>query len=166
MTLYEIDSALEAALEKAFDPETGELIDEAAFEQTEALQLARDAKIENVALWIKNLNSDAEALKAEKEAFAAREKAAKNKAESLKRWLAFALAGEKFKTDRVAISYRTSEAVEIDDPANAYELMTINDAFVKLPAPEINKTAIKAALKEGAELPGVHLVQRSNIQIK
>lgn len=93
MTLYEIDSALEAALEKAFDPETGELIDEAAFEQTEALQLARDAKIENVALWIKNLNSDAEALKAEKEAFAAREKAAKNKAESLKRWLAFALVG-------------------------------------------------------------------------
>lgn len=164
MTLYEIDSALEAALEKAFDPETGELIDEAAFEQTEALQLARDAKIENVALWIKNLNSDAEALKAEKEAFAAREKAAKNKAESLKRWLAFALAGEKFKTDRVVISWRSSEAVEYNpekiDPDH------MGPEFIKLPPVELNKTAIKAALKEGRDVPGFWLEKRQNIQIK
>ena len=164
MTLYEIDSALEAALEKAFDPETGELIDEAAFEQTEALQLARDAKIENVALWIKNLNSDAEALKAEKEAFAAREKAAKNKAESLKKWLGYALHGEKFKTDRTAISWRKSVALEVNE--DAIDMQRLGPEFIKLPPPELNKTAIKDAIKEGAIIPGCQLVERQNIQIK
>ena len=48
MTLYEIDAALAALM----DPETGEIADIAAFEQ---LQMDRQTKIENVALWRKNL---------------------------------------------------------------------------------------------------------------
>ena len=61
--LYEINQAITECI----DNETGEIID---VEKLEELQLEREAKIENVALWYKNLLSDAEAYKAEKNAFA------------------------------------------------------------------------------------------------
>lgn len=57
MNLYEIDKAILACI----DPETGELIDEAALQD---LQMERTQKIKNVALWLKNLNASAAAYKA------------------------------------------------------------------------------------------------------
>ena len=80
MDLYKIDDAILDCV----DGETGEIIDVAALE---ALKMERDTKIENIALWIKNLLSDAEQIKAEKEALAKREKSAVNKAENLSRYL-------------------------------------------------------------------------------
>ena len=51
MTLYEIDSRLEALV----DPETGEIAD---FETFEALDMERNRKLENMACWIKNMKAD------------------------------------------------------------------------------------------------------------
>ena len=64
-TLYEIDAGILSCI----DVETGEVLDP---EKLEALQMEREEKIESVALWYKNLCSDAEAYKAEKQAFASR----------------------------------------------------------------------------------------------
>ena len=163
MRLYDIDKALEEAIERAFDPETGELIDETAMEDIAALQLARDQKIEGIALWVKNLTAEAEALKKEKDAFAAREKAAKNKAERLKGYLAYALAGQKFKTDKVAISYRTSESVIFTDEIDIEQLP---EEYLRRSAPELDKTAVKEALKAGEVIEGLALQKRQSIQIK
>lgn len=163
MRLYDIDKALEEAIERAFDPETGELIDETAMEDIAALQLARDQKIEGIALWVKNLTAEAEALKKEKDAFAAREKAAKNKAERLKGYLAYALAGQKFKTDKVAISYRTSEAVIFTDEIDIEQLP---EEYIRRSAPELDKAAVKEALKAGEVIEGLALQKRQSIQIK
>ena len=58
-TLYEIDNAI-------LD-ETGEIIDG---ERLSELKIERDKKIESVALWYKNLMSDAEQYKLEKQLFA------------------------------------------------------------------------------------------------
>lgn len=160
MTLYEINAALEAAYDAAVDPDTGEIINEAAAQALDNLSMAKDDKIENIALWIKNLNAEADAINAEKKKLAARQAAAENKAESLKRYLSGALAGEKFKTARVAISYRKSESVQIDEGAKLpLELMTT-------PKPVPNKTAIKEALKAGEVIEGVCLVTNNNIQIR
>lgn len=71
-TLYEID----AAIMDCVDTETGEIIDE---EQLNALLMERSAKLEGVALWIKNLDSDAAAIRAEREALEKRQKAAEKK---------------------------------------------------------------------------------------
>ena len=90
MNLYQIN----AEIENCIDTETGEILDVEALNN---LALERDTKIENLACWYKNLMADAEALKAEKNAFAEREKAAKNKAESIKRYLSSVLQGETFK---------------------------------------------------------------------
>ena len=153
-SLYEIDRAILECI----DMETGELIDP---ERLESLNMERSQKIENVALWVKNLQSDALAYKAEKDAFAKREKEAANKVESLKKWLSDALAGEKFTTEKCAISFRRSTVVEIDDES-ALPADMVNEKITITP----NKDAIKAAIKNGQEISGCRLVDRLNTQIK
>jgi hypothetical protein len=153
-SLYEIDKSILECI----DQETGELID---FDRFEALQMERNQKIENVALWVKNLQSDALAYKTEKEAFAERERAATKKAEQLKEWLAKVLSGEKFSTGKCAISFRRSESVDIVDEAIIPQEM-MAQAVVFRP----DKKAIKELLKEGKDVPGCRLVESMNTQIK
>lgn len=153
-SLYEIDAEILSCI----DLETGEIIDP---ERLEALQMERGRKIENVALWVKNLNADLRAYKAEKEAFAEREKQAKAKIESLCKWLTTALDGQKFNTSKVAVSFRKSEAVEIVD-ATKIPKEYIREKIETAP----DKTAIKEALKSNFQVPGAMLVQNKNISIK
>ena len=153
MRLYEIDEAILSCI----DTETGEILDA---EKLNALQIEREEKLENVALWIKNLTSDAEALKAEKQAFAERQKAAENKAESLKKWLTEALAGEKFKTTRVAVSFRKTKSVQVED------IWKLDDSFVKYAEPTPDKAAIKKAIEAGQEVAGATLVENVSCSVK
>lgn len=153
MRLYEIDEAILSCI----DTETGEILDA---DKLNALQIEREEKLENVALWIKNLKSDAEALKAEKQAFADRQKAAENKAESLKKWLTEALAGEKFKTTRVAVSFRKTKSVQVED------IWKLDDSFVKYAEPTPDKAAIKKAIEAGQEVAGATLVENVSISVK
>lgn len=160
-TLYEIDQAMLDCI----DLETGEIIDA---ERLDELQMQREEKIEKVALWVKNLESDAAAYKAEKDSFAEKERVAKNKIEGLKKYLAYATEGAKFQTTKVTISFRRSEQVEVQDEVAfiEYAQRVNRDDLLSFKAPTINKTAIKQALKEGQELLGATIVERQNIQIK
>lgn len=148
MNLYEIDQAILACI----DPETGELIDEAALV---SLQMERADKIRNVALWVKNLNASVVALKAE------RLKAAQKKADALKQYLADALGGEKFTADECVVSFRRSASVCVFDE-QALPAAYITEKITRSP----DKAAIKAAIKSGAEVPGAALVDNLNVQIK
>ena len=152
--LYEIDQGILECL----DLETGEVIDP---DRLESLQMERSQKIENVCLWVKNLLSDAEAIRAEREALYDREAKCRKKAEDLKKWLGNVLEGHKFDTARCAVSFRRSETVEVMDvtllPAELQRITT------KI---EPNKTAIKALLKDGRSVVGCSLVENQNIQIK
>lgn len=160
MNLYDIDAGIAEAFNAAIDPETGEIMDESMAERFEQLQIDRDQKIENTACLIKNLRAEAAALKAERDALAARQKAAENKAESLSRYLAGFLNGEKFKSTRAAVSWRKSETLEVTD------ILQIPDEYLTYDMPKANKTAIKAAIKAGTEVPGVQIVQNMNMSIK
>ena len=152
--LYEIDQGILECL----DLETGEVIDP---ERLESLQMERDQKIENVACWVKNLLSDADAIKAEKEALANREAKYRKKAESLKKWLEMALEGQKFATARCAVSFRRSVQVGILD-----ENKIPQDLMVQTVTFSPDKTAIKELLKNGQEVGGCYLIENQNIQIK
>ena len=158
MTIYEIDQAIM----RCVDLETGEIIDT---EKLDKLQMEKEKKLENVACWIKDLKAEAEALKNEKLALAERQRVAENKAESLKKWLAYALQGEKFKTTKCAISFRKTEAVEVTDEG-LNNLMKEHDELLTYKAPEPNKTAIKQAIKDGLNVDGVQLVQNISTIIK
>lgn len=153
-TLYELNEKIRS-FDLEVDEETGEILNAGELEE---IELARNEKIENIALWIKNLKSDAEAYEKEERSFTQKKKTAKNKIESLKSYLECSLAGEKFKTDRVSISYRRSESVEVDPEF-------IDERFITY-EPKISKTDIKEALKAGEELQGARLIEKQSMQIK
>lgn len=153
MNLFEID----AEIMKCVDMETGEIIDT---ERLEQLQMDRDAKLENIACWIKNLASDAEALKAQKQVFADRQKIAENKVESLKRYLAMALGGQKFSTDKVAVSFRKTSSVNVTD------MSVLPEQYLKFADPTPDKTAIKNAIKAGENIAGAEIVEGQSISVK
>lgn len=153
MNLYEIDNAIMSLV----DEETGEIMDPEAFED---LDMQREDKIENIACWIKNLKSDAEQLKNEEKALCERRKSAERKAESLKGYLQRYLAGEKFKTAKVSVSYRKSDSVEVTN------IKEIPEEYLKYSDPEPMKMDIKAAIKSGVKIPGAILVTDQNMIIK
>ena len=159
MTIYEIDQAIMNCV----DAETGEIIDT---EQLDKLQMERDTKLENVACWIKELKAEAEAIKAEKQILANRQKVAENKAESLKKYLAYALDGKKFSTAKCAVSFRTTESVEVTKEGIENLMRDGKDDLLTYKTPKPNKTAIKQALKDGLSVKGVQLVQNISTIIK
>ncbi len=153
--LYDIDQAILACV----DLETGEIVDPEALSN---LMMERNAKVENVALWVKNLRSDAAAYKAQKEVFALREEKALAKAEKLETWLANACGGEKFSTAMCEVSFRKSESVEIlDEKQIPTEYIRTTVKTTTSP----DKTAIKKAIKSGQTIGGCALVQKLNTKI-
>lgn len=153
MNLFELD----AALYECVDAETGELIDE---DKLNELLMERDEKVENIALWIKNLKAQAVAIKQEEDSLAKRRKVAENKAESLSGYLLRYLNGSKFETPKVKISYRKSESLEVSETA------VIPEEWYKPQDPKLDKAGLKKAVKDGLEIEGVELVEKQNIQIK
>ena len=160
MTLYEIDNSLMSLV----DEETGEILDKEAFD---ALVMERDKKIENVALWVKNENAMAEALKKEIDGLTARKKVAESRVKRLKDYLLYALHGEKFKTAKVNVNYNHSTGTKIEDEGAFIKWAQANHPdFLRVKDPEIAKTEIKAALKAGEKIPGASLEENTSVIIK
>ena len=156
--MVEIDKAIEAFFEENVDPETGELLN---IEQLDELQLAREQKIDNVGLYIKNLEAEADAVENQEKIFADRKKRIRKKIEGLKGFLGYALDGKPFKTDRVVMSFRKSESVLVKDDYLVPDEYC-NITVVRKP----DKKVLKDALKKGAEIMGCELVEKQNVQIK
>ena len=152
MKLYEINEAILNCV----DPETGE----ADVEKLDELMLMREEKLEGLALWVKDLKAEAEAIKAEEKVLAERRQAKERKAESIKAYLEKVLAGQKFETSRAVCSFRKSQKVEITN------LDKIPDDYLRYSAPTADKTAIKAAIKDGLVIEGVELVDSISMTIK
>lgn len=152
---------LETAIFDLIDEETGELKDYEAFEK---LNMEKNEKIENVALWQKSLLAEAEAIKKEAANLTARAKAKESRATQLEGLLTQVLAGAKFETPKCKINYRKSTAIEIEDEAKFIE--SAPEQYLTIKKPTVNKTAIKEAIKAGIDVEGAKLVERSNIIIK
>lgn len=169
MTLYDIDAQI-AALDGAaeddmlIDEETGELISVA--QALDALRMEREAKIENVACWVKNLSAEADAIREEENRLVKRRKAAETKAANLKAWLLAAMTREdgttdKLKTGRVAISVKRNPPSTVVDDAllpSSYKVAKITY--------QPNKELIKRELLAGGEVPGAHLEYGRSVIIK
>lgn len=155
--LYEINADIDN-FEFDIDLETGEILNS---DELDALQIERKQKLEGVGLKIKNLEAEKAAIKNEKDNFAAREKRISKEIDGYKEWLKYALEGEPFKTDRLVVSYRKSESVEITDE------MAIPDEYCHFNMErKPDKKMLKDALKHGKEIKGVTLVENSNMQVK
>jgi hypothetical protein len=160
--LYEIDQSILDCV----DLETGEIIDPEALT---ALQMEREAKLEGVTLWIKDLNAEAEAVKAEADKLTARKRALDNKITGLKMWLLMALDGQKLKTPRCSVYQTHSQRLKVDDENKLMDFIYSLNApgmFLRYKDPELNKEEIKKALKDGYEIPGASLEETESVVIK
>ena len=160
--LYEIDQAILDCV----DLETGEILDA---EKLDALQMEREQKLEGVAMWVKDLKAEAEAVKAEADRLTARKKALDNKIDGLKNWLLYALNGEKLKTARCNVYQTHSQKVVIDDEKALVDMLMTSpfgEKFLRVKEPEIDKNALKDSMKQGYEYEFAHLEQTESVVIK
>lgn len=169
MTLYDIDAQI-AALDGAaeddmlIDEETGELI--SVSQALDALRMEREAKLENVACWVKNLSAEADAIREEEIRLVKRRKTAETKAANLKAWLLDAMTRDdgttdKIKTGRVAVSVKRNPPSTVVDDAllpSTYKVAKITY--------QANKELIKRELLAGGEVPGAHLEYGRSVIIK
>ena len=160
--LYEINQDILDCV----DMETGEILDT---ERLDALQMEREAKLEGVALWVKDLNAEATAVKEEADKLTARKRALDNKITALKMWLLMALDGGKLKTPRCNVYQTHSQRVAVADEGELISfLQTLEEPerFLRFREPELRKDEIKKALKEGTIIPGADLEETESVVIK
>ena len=161
MNIFEIDTQIQSLIDG-----DGEIAD---FEAFEALQMERDKKLENTALYIKNLRAEAAAIKTEEDALKARRQSAENKQAWLERYLSTALAGQQFKTPKVSCSFRSSTNTVIDvtdDIFVDWAKTAGREDLLSYAAPKVSKTAVKAALEAGVTDIPAHIEQKANLQVK
>ena len=160
--LYEIDQDILDCV----DMETGEVVD---IDRLDALEMEREAKLEGVALWVKDLKAEAAAVKEEADKLTARKKALDNKVEWLKKWLLKALDGEKLKTPRCNVYQTHSQRLVVPDEGKLIDFLeTLEDPekFLRFRDPELKKDEIKKALKDDFHIPGATLEETESVVIK
>lgn len=168
MKLYEIS---ELYTDFMFALENGEIPVEAIEDTLEGIESTFIDKADNIACMIKSYEAEAAAIKEEQAKLAERAKAKQSYADGLKKYLAahmLKVGMMKAESPRVRLSFRKSEAVEIADEAAfvEYAQRAGRDDYLKYKAPDINRTAIKAAIKNGEAVQGAAIVERQNLQIK
>jgi hypothetical protein len=163
MRLYDINKDIENTIEDMFinvDEETGEVKQEYV-DRLNELQIQKEEKLENIGCYIKNLNAEIKAIKAEEDTLKERRKVLENKSDRVKKYVASILNGEKFESAKVVFSFRKSDEVNIVDES------LIPDEYMRTTTKiEPNKDAIKKAIKEGKEVRGAFLVDKNNMSVK
>lgn len=166
MKLYELTNDY-LALMNAIDND--ELPEEAIADTLEAITAGIEEKADSIACLLKNLDAECIAIKAEESRLAERRKAKEKSIERIKQYLSDSLqsAGiDKIETARNRITFRKSESVEVDEETFITWAQTHRDDLLTYSAPKVNKTEIKKALKDGAEIVGAALRIKNNMQIK
>lgn len=161
MNLYEINQAL-ARYQMDFDPETGEWLNE---DELNELELAKDEKVENICLLIKNKKAEIEAFKAEEKNLAERRGSLEKEVKRLEGYVGGSLNGEEFSTTRVKVTWRKSEAVIIDDDRLVPDELCDN-TIVRKPNKKAIKMRLKQAEAKGETIAWATLEERNNMTIK
>ena len=162
MTLFEIDATEEMLLEELFDPETG-VIDEDVKQRLELLEIDKAEKVDGWCYYIKQRTAEIEAAKAVVKVAQDRVKAAENALKATKDCLMELMHGEKHKSVNNTLYYTHNASVVLDEGKT---VLDVDDDYLTYSEPTLNKAKIKAALKLGKEIPGVHLEESTSMVIK
>lgn len=158
--LIEIRDDIREVFENAPRDEDGEILFDK--EWYDALKLEEEEKIEGAALRRKECIYLRDACKAEAKTLLDRAKSYDRDAEGLGEFLRYATNGERFETAKVLISYKPSKRLIVDDEMSIPKEWISEEVKTK-----IDKQGMKdAILKEGAEIPGVHVEEFLNMNVK
>jgi hypothetical protein len=168
MKLYEIGEEYRAFLAAV---EAGDIPEDAIADTLEALDGAFEDKADNTACVIKELLSEAEAIKAEVDALNERAKTKKAHADKLHRYLfaqmkAMGKTGFESARNKLTIK-KTPAACVIEDEAELVKYLQDKDMdnLVKYEATP-KKSEIKKLVQDGTEIPGVSLQTEERLYIK
>ena len=144
---------------------------QAWFDTLDGMEQELVRKAENVAVYIKAMEAEAKSLKAEEDKLKARRQAKENAAKRMREYLMGCMKQaniSKIDEPRAIISLRNNpESVEISDENDFISWANEDhDEYLRYKAPEINKTAVKNALKSGAEIPFAALTRSQSLTIK
>lgn len=154
--VYDIDEIITQCV----DPETGEV----DVEKLDALTMERNTKLENLALWYKDLEAEKTAVKAESDKLKQRAERLEKKAENLKAYLFMQLKGEKFKTPKCSVGYRTTKAVWIEPD---FDIESLPEEYKRVNIEvKADKKKIKDAIESGASVNGCELIEKRSMLIK
>lgn len=162
--LYELAAEYRADAEKLADMD----LDEQTLADTlEGLSGELEVKAQNVVMFTRNLEATAAAIKDAESQMAARRKAMENRAAGLRRYVLESMqhAGvQKIECPLFKVSVRENPAA-----VDIYEPGLIPAQYMKQPEPPPpapDKTAIKAAITAGTEVPGAKLTKGTRLEIK
>ena len=157
MILFELD----IPILECIDEETGEIFDQGRLDAM--LQQMPDEKIvENLGNWYMDAKDDAERCEGQEKRFRRRKEAYRRQAENARQMLAEALHGRKFKCDTFSAYYRKTKSVDIAGD----KVQDLPKEFLVFTPAKPNKTALKEAIEGGAVIPGVKLVEKTNVVVK
>ena len=162
-SLFEIDREIMACvkLENSDDyvnTETGEIIDAAALD---ALKMEIPKKLENLGRWMLNLEAEEKALADQEKRFKERKEAVKKKRESIKSYVGAFLNGKPYKCTDFEFKFRKTESVAFNG-----DIYKVPGDYLRYKEPELDKTKVKKALKDGIEIPGCTLEVKQSLSVK
>lgn len=162
MKIYEIPGALRNLLDRLdVDPDTGEVDGDALVAYAEYQGQAAE-KLEGTACYVRELEAEAEAIKAEEDRLAKRRKALEGKAARLKAYMMPAIESMGGKVKGVMASLRISRTQAV----YVFDLDALPDAFKRVVTKvDPDKVALKKALKSGEDIPGAALEDRQSVVI-
>lgn len=160
-TLYDLTGEWLELYMMADDPD---MDPEVWFDTIEGIEGEIEVKADGYAKVISQLGADAAAIKAEEDRLYARRKAIENSVSRMKDRLQnmMEITGKtKFKTALYSFGIQKNPAsVVIDDESKIPEMFWIQQD------PKLDKAAIKAMLKDGAQLDYAHLEQSESLRIR
>lgn len=153
MTLYEISDAMRTAIEGGYtvDEDTGEVV--FSPDDIDMLSEMHTEKLEACGLFIKNLEAEENAILHEERRLNSRRKTLQAKRERLIDYVLADMVANESSIDTARITMRPRRnppAVVIDD----FESLPDGYRRVKV---EADKSAIRKAIKAGADVPGAHM---------
>lgn len=162
---YELPDLFRATMDRAVDPDTGEITG-AGMAEIRALTAAANHSTADLACYIRELDMEADAIK---EAMSKMAERAQRLTMTAAKWRGYLLetmdciGSTSVKDARITVAVRTNPpSVQVDDDA------AIPPGYTRIipERTEVDKTAIKAAIKSGESIPGVSLVSTRRLVIQ
>ena len=145
---------------------------DALLDTLDAVDGEMEDKLANCGAFIKQLNAEADALDDEIKSLRQRSAAKKREIDSFKAYMMACMESADVKKVDKPLAKLTirqnSESVEVADEKDfiAWAMTNDRDDLLRYSMPDINKTAVKDALRSGAESPGAQLVRTKSLIIK
>ncbi len=156
-SLFNISQDFKSLYDMANDAENEDM--EALAELFSEVETSLSDKLDNTIYVIKELDSDAEALKAEAKRLTDKARALENKGKYLKELMLGAVKAsgvEKLKSDKFSYYIKRTEVLNVVSEDN------IGREFFRIKK-EIDKTVLKKAIKDGLIVDGVSIVENESL---